>query len=73
VKTCCALRRLATVFLLVLAGELPALAADAPRVVVSGRPMHAIAAGLLAGVAEPELLFRSGGDPRTREPTAAER
>jgi protein SCO1/2 len=73
VKTSCALRRLAAVVLLLLAGELSVLAAEAPRVVVSGRPLHAIAAGLLAGVAEPLLLFPAGGDPRIREPSAADR
>lgn len=69
----CSLRRLAAVVLLLLAWELSALAAEAPRMVVSGRPMHAIAAGLLAGVAEPELLFPGAGDPRTRTLPAADR
>lgn len=40
-----------------------AAAAETPRVVVTLKPVHALAAGVMAGVAEPELLMPGGGSP----------
>ena len=40
-----------------------AMAADAPAVVVSIKPIHALVAGVMQGVAEPELLVKGGGSP----------
>lgn len=40
--------------------SLPALGADPPRLMVSNRPIHALVAGLLQGVAEPELIPAEG-------------
>lgn len=40
-----------------------AMAADAPAVVISIKPIHALVAGLMQGVAEPELLVKGGGSP----------
>jgi zinc transport system substrate-binding protein len=45
--------------MLALAGA--ASAAEPPRVVASLPPLHGLAAAVLKGVAEPELLVRSGG------------
>lgn len=39
--------------------------ADGPRVVVSIKPVHAIVAAVMAGVAAPELLVKGGGSPHT--------
>lgn len=52
---------------LVLALFLPAhaLARDGPKVVVSIKPIHALAAAVMAGVAEPKLLVRGGQSPHT--------
>ena len=41
------------------------LLADAPRVVVTITPLHSLVAGVMAGVAEPELLFSGGQSPHT--------
>lgn len=35
----------------------------APRVVVTIKPVHSLAAGVMAGVAEPELLLKGAGSP----------
>lgn len=48
-------------FLLLLAISAPALAA--PRVVVSIAPLHSLTAGVMEGVAEPELLLPPGASP----------
>lgn len=37
--------------------------AAAPRVVVTIKPIHALVAGVMAGVAEPELLIKGAGSP----------
>ncbi|KAB7627219.1 zinc ABC transporter substrate-binding protein [Alkalilimnicola sp. S0819] len=42
---------------------LPALAA--PRVVVSIKPLHSLAAGVMAGIAEPRLLIDGAASPHT--------
>ncbi len=39
--------------------------ADGPRVVVSIKPVHAIVAAVMAGVAAPELLVKGAGSPHT--------
>lgn len=38
-------------------------AAEAPRVVVSLKPLHSLVAGVMAGVGEPLLLIQGGGSP----------
>lgn len=38
-------------------------ATAAPRVVVTIKPVHALVAGVMAGVAEPELLLKGAGSP----------
>jgi zinc transport system substrate-binding protein len=48
-------------FCLLLFWALPAAAA--PRVVVTIKPIHALVAGVMAGVTEPELLIKGGGSP----------
>ncbi len=40
---------------------MPGAAAAAPRVVATIKPLHALVAGVMAGVAEPELLIRGAG------------
>ena len=54
--------------LLLAIALVPALEAQAvaplaatPRVVVSIKPLHSLAAGVMAGVAEPEVLIKGGG------------
>lgn len=42
-----------------------ARAAEAPRVVASIKPVHALAAGVMAGVGEPHLLVRGGASPHS--------
>ncbi|MCG8428454.1 MAG: zinc ABC transporter substrate-binding protein, partial [Chromatiales bacterium] len=37
----------------------------APKVVVSIKPIHSLVAGVMEGVAEPELLIRGGQSPHT--------
>lgn len=44
-----------------LLGVAPALAA--PRVLVTTKPIHALVAGVMAGVAEPDLLLKGAGSP----------
>ena len=54
---------------LLLAALLPALlplpAAAAPRVVVTVKPLHALVAGVMAGIGEPELIIRGAGSPHS--------
>jgi protein SCO1/2 len=59
---------------LILAGSLvgDALAADAPRVVVSIKPLHALLSGLMQGVGEPQLLVDSEHAPWQYQPGAAQ-
>jgi zinc transport system substrate-binding protein len=40
-------------------------AAEAPRVVVSIKPVHSLVAGVMDGVGSPELLIHGGGSPHT--------
>ena len=42
---------------------LPAIAWSVPRVVVSIKPIHALVAGVMQGVAEPQLLVKGGASP----------
>ena len=54
----------------ILAGSLSALAAAAPaaaqtKVVVSIKPLHALVAGVMAGVGAPELLVKGAASPHT--------
>lgn len=58
------LPRLAAVLLLLLLTASPAVAADV-RVVVSIKPLHSLVAGVLTGVAEPELLLSGGESPHS--------
>ena len=37
----------------------------APRVVVTVKPLHSLVAGVMAGVAEPDLIIRGAGSPHT--------
>ncbi|MBF0624630.1 MAG: zinc ABC transporter substrate-binding protein [Magnetococcales bacterium] len=53
--------RLTILILLVLFWSRTAPAA--PRVVVSIKPLHGLAAGVMAGVGQPDLLLGSGGSP----------
>jgi zinc transport system substrate-binding protein len=53
-------RSIAVIVLMLSLGRM-ASAAEAPRVVASLPPLHGLAAAVLEGVAEPELLVRSGG------------
>jgi zinc transport system substrate-binding protein len=48
-------------FLLLMFSSLPLLAA--PRVVVSIAPVHSLVSGVMAGVAEPQLLIPPGASP----------
>jgi len=57
--------------LLLLSGGV--LAAPAPKVVVSSRPLHSITAGLMQAVAEPLLVIDEPVAPWDYEPTAADR
>ena len=60
--------------LLGLAGAISPLAA-APKVVVSIKPIHALVAGVMAGIAEPALIVAGGVSPHTYslKPSDAER
>jgi zinc transport system substrate-binding protein len=40
-------------------------AADAPRVIVSIKPVHSLVAGVMDGIGDPELLIEGGGSPHT--------
>jgi zinc transport system substrate-binding protein len=55
--------RLLLPFCLLLFWVGPVPAAAAPRVVVTIKPIHSLAAGVMAGVAEPDLLIRGAGSP----------
>jgi len=59
---------LAGILLLLTSG---AWAAEAPKVVVSIKPIHSLVAGLMENVAEPTLLIDSGS-PLTYRPTAVQ-
>lgn len=63
----------AAILLLVLVHAGQAIAQDAPRVVVSIKPLHALVAGLMAGVAEPVLLVGGEQTPWNLVPDAAQR
>ncbi len=39
--------------------------AEPPRVVASIKPLHALAAGVMAGIAAPELIIRGGSSPHS--------
>lgn len=47
----------------VISGLPGAAAAEAPRVAVTLKPVHSIVAGVMAGIAEPQLLMPGGGSP----------
>jgi zinc transport system substrate-binding protein len=54
----------------ILAGVLPALASTGPaaaqtKVVVSIKPLHALVAGVMAGVGTPDLLVKGAASPHT--------
>lgn len=49
--------------LLPLAPAARALETSGPLVVVSIKPIHALVAGVMQGVAEPQLLIKTGGSP----------
>lgn len=51
--------------LLVAATMLAGAAAAEPKVVASIKPIHSLAAGVMAGVAEPALLVRGAASPHT--------
>ncbi len=53
------------ILLLTLLFSLPLHAADVPRVVVSIAPIHSLVAGVMAGVAEPELLVKGAASPHS--------
>jgi zinc transport system substrate-binding protein len=54
---------LAAVLVAMLGAARPARAADAPLVVASIQPVHALAAAVMAGVGTPALLVHGGGSP----------
>ncbi len=65
---------MATVF--TLTGALPAAAGDAPRVAVTIKPVHALAAALMQGSgAAPELVYQGASSPHTAalKPSEVER
>ncbi|BCR04222.1 zinc ABC transporter substrate-binding protein [Desulfuromonas versatilis] len=43
----------------------PAAAASPPKVVVTIKPIHSLAAAVMAGVASPQLLIEGGGSPHS--------
>lgn len=53
----------AALALVVSAGALAQAAAEAPRVVVSVKPIHSLVAGVMAGVGAPRLLVRGAASP----------
>jgi zinc transport system substrate-binding protein len=61
------------IFLAVLIAAVPAVAA--PKVVASVKPIHALVAGVMAGVGEPALIVAGGTSPHlyTLKPSDAER
>jgi zinc transport system substrate-binding protein len=54
---------LIVLFLILLAAPGISTSAEAPRVVVSLKPLHSLVAGVMAGVGEPLLLIQGGGSP----------
>lgn len=53
------------ILLLMLLFSLSLHAADGPRVMVSIAPIHSLVAGVMAGVAEPELLVKGAASPHS--------
>ena len=60
-----AFRYLAGLLLAVLALPADAGAAEAPRVIVSIKPIHSLAASVMAGVGVPELLVQGAASPHS--------
>jgi zinc transport system substrate-binding protein len=58
-------KSLAAAAIMLLALVTPALPGDAPRVVASIKPVHALAAAVMAGMSTPKLLVRGGQSPHT--------
>jgi len=54
---------LIVLFLILFAAPGISGAAEAPRVVVSLKPLQSLVAGVMAGVGEPRLLIQGGGSP----------
>lgn len=54
-----------SLILFVILVTAPARAAEpqSPKVVVSIKPIHSLVAGVMQGVAEPQLLMKGGGSP----------
>ncbi|SHJ09322.1 zinc transport system substrate-binding protein [Malonomonas rubra DSM 5091] len=50
-------------FVALLPLAVTSFAADSPKVVASIRPIHSLVAGVMQGVAEPQLLVKGGGSP----------
>ena len=70
------LRTLLMASVFMLAGVLPAAAADPPRVAVTIKPVHALAAALMQGSGkEPELVYQGAASPHTAalKPSEVER
>ncbi len=57
--------RIAAAALLALCALAVPAAAAAPRVVASIKPIHSLVAGVMAGVAEPDLIVTGGASPHT--------
>ncbi len=57
--------RLTLVFAILLFGYSTLSYAQAPRVVVTLKPLHSLVAGLMMGVATPQLLLPDGASPHT--------
>lgn len=53
------------VSLCLLLGTNAGMAADAPRVVASIKPVHSLVAAVMDGVADPDLLIEGAGSPHT--------
>jgi zinc transport system substrate-binding protein len=54
---------LIVLFLILFAAPGISTSAEAPKVVVSLKPLHSLVAGVMAGVGEPLLLIQGGGSP----------
>lgn len=57
--------RFLIIIVLTLSISLPSRAAETPRVVVSIAPIHSLVAGVMAGVATPELLVKGAASPHS--------
>ena len=55
--------RIKHLLLTLLVVPLPVIAADAPQVAASIKPVQALVAGVMQGIAEPELLIEGGASP----------